>query len=68
MTIEVNYRRLSNNTVDVAQDIAEYAYPHTVAGCWRTLDAWLAAGRITQITYNEIKTNVTFAVADEESD
>jgi hypothetical protein len=65
MNIEINFKRLSNSTADVAQEVAEYAYPKTVAGCWKTLDAWLAAERITQTTYNEIKEGVTFEVVEE---
>ena len=65
MNIEINYKRLSNNAADVAMEVAEYAYPKTVAGCWKTLDAWLVAERITQTTYNEIKENVTFEVVED---
>jgi hypothetical protein len=58
--IEVSYKRLSSGSADVAMDAAEYAYPKTVAGCWKTLDSWLASDRITKSTYDEIKSNVTF--------
>lgn len=57
--IEANYKQLSSGSVDIVLDAIEYAYPRTVEGIWKTLDAWLSSGRITETTYQEIKNAVT---------
>lgn len=58
--ILVNYKQLSVSSTNVCMDIAEYAWPKTVEGCWKKLDSLLATDRITKTTYEEIKSNVTF--------
>lgn len=63
--LEANWTKLSLSSQDVVMDIAEYAWPKTVEGCWITLDKWLDIERITKTTYDEIKANVTFEENDE---
>ena len=66
MTILVNYKQLSPNTLDVALNVAEYAYPQTIESAWKRLDSLLEMERITETTYNEIKSEVTFTYDYEE--
>lgn len=65
MKIYINYKRLSTANVDVANDIAEYAYPQTIEQCWKDLDRKLVCEHITQTQYDEIKSQVTFFYTDE---
>lgn len=60
--IEVDYKQLRPSVADIAFDIAEYAHPQTVEGCWAKLESWRERDRITAATYDEIKAAVTFSL------
>lgn len=60
--IEVNYKRLSPSAADVAFDVAEYAHPQTVEGCWAKLESLREGEQITTETYDKIKEAVTFSM------
>lgn len=60
--IEVNYKQLSQGSLDVILDIAEYARPQTVEACWAKLESLRERERIEAATYDEIKQAVTFSL------